>query len=99
MTVLIAEAKRKLQKLLYKIVKEHEKKGIKITFKKTVSTIVNKRNNTPCQLQIENTKINQVQHFEYQGVILPGKCDTEIRRHNGGAKYAFQMLRKLLRKR
>lgn len=58
-----------------------------------------KRDNSRCELQIEDLRIKQVQRFNYQGSLITedGKCDTETRRYIGKAKDTSQKLNKVLR--
>lgn len=70
MTVLLAETERELQDFLHRAVKEGQKKGLMINCKKTKSIVISKRKNPSVSLRIEDVKIEMVQKFKYQGIVL-----------------------------
>lgn len=73
-----SDTERKLQELLEKVIEESEKKGLNIKNKEY--TVVSKRNSLTCELQIGNTKIKQVQKFNYLRSVLTEdrKCNAKI---------------------
>ena len=98
-TVLIADTKEKLQKLLDEVNRESERYGLKINIKKTETLVVTKSDTVPtCNITINNTAIKQVYSFTYLGstITSDARCITEIRKRIGIAKTSFQKIRTLL---
>lgn len=62
-TDLIADAKRKLQELLAKVLKESKKKALNITCKQAEYIVVSKGNSTKCNYKLEIPKSSKYEHL------------------------------------
>jgi hypothetical protein len=95
----LADSEQKLQGILDILVKESEKKGLKINIKKTVVMVMSKETKSKtCQLIINGERVKQVEGFSYLGSMITedGRCEKEIRRRIGIAKQAFQNMKSIL---
>lgn len=60
---MIADAKRKLQELLVKVLKESKKKALDIICKKAEYIVVSKGNSTECNYKLEIPKSSKYEHL------------------------------------
>ena len=98
-TVLIADSKEKLQKLLDTVKTKSEVHGLKINASKTEILVVSKKEVNPqCVVAVDGKVIKQVQQFSYLGsnIKSDGRCDAEIIRRIAVAKGAFNNMKHLL---
>ena len=98
-TVLIADSKEKLQKLLDTVKTKSEVHGLKINASKTEILVVSKKEANPqCVIAVDGKEIKQVQQFSYLGsnIKSDGRCDAEIVRRIAIAKGAFNNMKHLL---
>lgn len=71
--MLIADTEGKLQYFLTEVSGEKGEERININCKKSECMVVSKKNIPICELQIGDTKINQIQQFRYLRSILTEK--------------------------
>jgi len=98
-TVLISTNEKDLQALVYTVVKESGKMGLKLNKRKTEVMVISKKNNEiKCNINVEGTTLKQVNSFKYLGTVITsdGRCNTEVRSRIGQAKVAFQKLKNIL---
>ena len=102
-TVLIADSEEKLQKLLTKLSKVSEEKGLSINLSKTKILVASKKDDPPrCNITLNRnkttSKIKQVNEFEYLGSLITsdGRSEKEIKRRIGIAKTSFNNMKSIL---
>ncbi|GFN89036.1 endonuclease-reverse transcriptase [Plakobranchus ocellatus] len=70
-TVLIAENKEDLQKLLNIVKEESRKKGLELNNKKTEVMVISRKQESPkCDIFINEVKLRQTEKFKYLGTII-----------------------------
>ncbi|GFO39519.1 retrovirus-related pol polyprotein from type-1 retrotransposable element r2 [Plakobranchus ocellatus] len=70
-TVLIAENKEDLQKLLNIVEEESRKKGLELNSKKTEVMVISRKQESPkCDIFINEVKLKQREKFKYLGTII-----------------------------
>src|SRR5688572_5890685 len=96
--ILLAASKEKLQELLNKVAEASKRKGLSINIKKTECMVKSKKISPKCELNLDGSKIKQVENFIYLGSLITedGRCDGEIKRRIALAKDAFQKLENIL---
>src|SRR5688572_23803242 len=96
--VLLAASKEKLQALLNKVAEASKRKGLSINIKKTKCMVISKKISPKCELNLDGSKIKQVEKFNYLGSLITedGRCDGEIKRRIALIKDAFQKLENIL---
>ncbi|GFO19349.1 endonuclease-reverse transcriptase [Plakobranchus ocellatus] len=96
-TVLIAENKEDLQKLL-NIVEEESRRLELISKKMEVMVISRKQKSPKCDIFINKVKLKQTEKFKYLGTIISndGKTNTEISARTAQAKINFQKMKTIL---
>ncbi|GFS15866.1 endonuclease-reverse transcriptase [Elysia marginata] len=97
-TVLIAENKEDLQKLIDIAATESKRMGLKLNSKKTEIMVISRRPNLNADLFVDGTKLKQRDSFKYLGTIITqdGKNHTEIQARIAQAKTNFQKMKPLL---
>ncbi|GFO34672.1 endonuclease-reverse transcriptase [Plakobranchus ocellatus] len=98
-TVLIAENKEDLQKLLNIIEEESRKKGLKLNSKMTEVMVISRKQESPkCDIFINKVKLKQTEKFKYLGTIISndGKTNREISARTAQAKINFQKMKTIL---
>ncbi|GFS07800.1 endonuclease-reverse transcriptase [Elysia marginata] len=98
-TVLIAENKDDLQKLLNIVEEESRKKGLELNSKKTEVMVISRKQEPPkCDIFINNAKLKQQDKFKYLGTIITsdGRNNNEIAARIAHAKTSFQKMRAVL---
>ncbi|GFN73966.1 retrovirus-related pol polyprotein from type-2 retrotransposable element r2dm [Plakobranchus ocellatus] len=99
-TVLIAENKEDLQKLLNIVEEESRKKGLELNSKKTEVMVISCKQESPkCDIFINNkVKLKQTEKFKYLGTIISndGKTNREISARTAQAKINFQKMKTIL---
>ncbi|GFS00757.1 endonuclease-reverse transcriptase [Elysia marginata] len=98
-TVLIAENKDNLQKLLNIVEEESRKKGLELNSKKTEVMVINRKQEPPkCDIFINDAKLQQQDKFKYLGTIITsdGRNNNEIAARIAQAKTNFQKMRAVL---
>ena len=99
-TVLIAESKEELQKLMDEIKSRSLVKGLKMNVKKTKTMVIRRNVNEECKVEInvDGKILEQVKQYIYLGHIITedGKCDVEIRRRLEIARSNFMNMKSLL---
>ncbi|GFN74890.1 endonuclease-reverse transcriptase [Plakobranchus ocellatus] len=80
-TVLLAENKENLQKLLNIVEEESRKKGLELNSKKTEVMVISRKRESPkCDIFVNEVKPKQREKFKYLGTIISngGKTNREI---------------------
>ncbi|GFN78636.1 endonuclease-reverse transcriptase [Plakobranchus ocellatus] len=97
-TVLIAENKEDLQKLIDIAATESKRMGLELNNKKTEVMVISRRPNLNADLFVDGTKLKQRDSFRYLGTIITqdGKSHTEIKARIAQAKTNFQKMKPLL---
>ncbi|GFO18604.1 cyclin-dependent kinase-like 2 [Plakobranchus ocellatus] len=98
-TVLIAENKEDLQKLLNIVEEESRKKGLELNSKKTEVMVISRKQESPkCDIFINKVKLKQTEKFNYLGTIISndGKTNREISARTAQAKINFQKMKTIL---
>ncbi|GFR77827.1 endonuclease-reverse transcriptase [Elysia marginata] len=98
-TVLIAENKDDLQKLLNIVEEESRKKGLELNSKKTEVMVISRKQEPPkCDIFINDAKLKQQDKFKYLGTISTsdGRNNNEIAARIAHAKTSFQKMRAVL---
>ncbi|GFO10081.1 endonuclease-reverse transcriptase [Plakobranchus ocellatus] len=97
-TVLIAENKEDLQKLIDIAATKSKRMGLELNSKKTEVMVINRRPNLNADLFVDGTKLKQRDYFKYLGTIITqdGKSHTEIKARIAQAKTYFQKKKPLL---
>ncbi|GFO17364.1 RNA-directed DNA polymerase from mobile element jockey [Plakobranchus ocellatus] len=98
-TVLIAENKEDLQKLLNIVEEESRKKGFELNSKKTEVMVISRKQDSPkCDIFINEVKLKQSEKFKYLGTIISndGKTNREISARTAQAKINFQKMKTIL---
>ncbi|GFO20695.1 endonuclease-reverse transcriptase [Plakobranchus ocellatus] len=99
-TVLIAENKEDLQKLIDIAATESKRMGLEFNNKKTEVMIItiSRRPNLNADVFVDGTKLKQRDSFRYLGTIITqdGKSRTEIKARIAHAKTNFQKMKPLL---
>ncbi|GFO41176.1 endonuclease-reverse transcriptase [Plakobranchus ocellatus] len=98
-TVLIAENKENLQKLLNIVEEESRKKGLELNSKKTEVMVISRKQESPkCDIFINKVKLKQIEKFKYLGTIISndGKTNREISARTAQAKINFQKMKTIL---
>ncbi|GFO43596.1 retrovirus-related pol polyprotein from type-1 retrotransposable element r2 [Plakobranchus ocellatus] len=86
-TVLIAENKEDLQKLLNIVEEESRKKGLELNSKKTEVMVISRKQESPkCDIFINEVKLKQTEKFKYLGTIISNDGKTT-------EKYQQELLR------
>ncbi|GFO13981.1 endonuclease-reverse transcriptase [Plakobranchus ocellatus] len=91
-TVLIAENKEDLQKLLNIVEEESRKKGLELNSKKTEVMVISRKQESPkCDIFINKVNLKQTEKFKYLGTIISndGKTNREISARTAHAKINF----------
>ncbi|GFN76223.1 endonuclease-reverse transcriptase [Plakobranchus ocellatus] len=97
-TVLIAENKEDLQKVIDIAATESKRMVLELNSKKTEVMVINRRPNLNADLFVDGTKLKQRDSFKYLGTIITqdGKSHTEIKARIAQAKTNFQRMKPLL---
>ncbi|GFR71836.1 endonuclease-reverse transcriptase [Elysia marginata] len=98
-TVLIAENKDDLQKLLNIVEEESRKKGLELNSKKTEVMVISRKQEPPkCDIFINDAKLKQQDKFKYLGTIITSddRNNNEIAARIAQAKTNFQKMRAVL---
>ncbi|GFN84653.1 endonuclease-reverse transcriptase [Plakobranchus ocellatus] len=98
-TVLIAENKEDLQKLINIVEEESRKKGLELNSKKTEVMVISRKQESPkCDIFINKVKLKQTEKFKYLGTIISndGKTNREISARTAQAKINFQRMKTIL---
>ncbi|GFN79417.1 RNA-directed DNA polymerase from mobile element jockey [Plakobranchus ocellatus] len=97
-TVLIAENKEDLQKLIDIAATESKRMGLELNNKKTEVMVISRKPNLNADLFVDGTKLKQRDSFRYLGTIITqdGKSHTEIKARIAQAKTNFQKMKPLL---
>ncbi|GFN85343.1 endonuclease-reverse transcriptase [Plakobranchus ocellatus] len=98
-TVLIAENKEDLQKLLNIVEEESRKKGLELNSKKAEVMVISRKQESPkCDIFINEVKLKQSGKFKYLGTIISndGKTNREISARAAQAKINFQKMKTIL---
>ncbi|GFO22537.1 endonuclease-reverse transcriptase [Plakobranchus ocellatus] len=99
-TVLIAENKEDLQKLLNIVEEESKKKGLELNSKKTEVMVISRKQESPkCDnIFIIEVKLKQTKKIKYLGTIISnnGKTNREISARTFLAKINFQKMKTIL---
>ncbi|GFO08712.1 endonuclease-reverse transcriptase [Plakobranchus ocellatus] len=98
-TVLIAENKEDLQKLLNIVEEGSRKKGLELNSKKTEVMVISRKQESPkCDIFINEVKLKQTEKFKYLGTIISndGKTNREISARTAQAKINFQKMKTIL---
>ncbi|GFS23991.1 endonuclease-reverse transcriptase [Elysia marginata] len=98
-TVLIAENKDDLQKLLNIVEEESRKKGLEPNSKKTEVMVISRKQEPPkSDIFINDAKLKQRDKFKYLGTIITsdGRNNNEIAARIAQAKTNFQKIRAVL---
>ena len=98
-TVLLAENKEDLQKLLSMVNEESREKGLFMNAKKTKTMVITKQKEPiDIDIKIEECPVEQVKEFTYLGQLVTSdaKSDKEIKRRIMLAKNAFMKLKPIL---
>ncbi|GFO08077.1 RNA-directed DNA polymerase from mobile element jockey [Plakobranchus ocellatus] len=98
-TVLIAENKEDLQKLLNIVEEESRKKGLELNSKKTEVMVISSKQESPkCDIFINKVKLKQTEKFKYLRTIISnnGKTNREISARTAQAKINFQKMKTIL---
>ncbi|GFO45212.1 endonuclease-reverse transcriptase [Plakobranchus ocellatus] len=98
-TVLIAENKEDLQKLLNIVEEESRKTGLELNSKKTEVMVISRKQESPkCDIFINEVKLKQTEKFKYLGTIISndGKTNREISARTAQAKINFQKMKTIL---
>ncbi|GFO41770.1 endonuclease-reverse transcriptase [Plakobranchus ocellatus] len=98
-TVLIAENKEDLQKLLNIVEEESRKKGLELNSKKTEVMVISRKQESPkCDIFINEVKLKQREMFKYLGKMISndGKTNREISARTAEAKINFQKMKTIL---
>ena len=95
---ILASNEEGLQELMTRLNDVSEEYGMKINTKKTKVMHVSRKRNVRLTIQINRTKIEQVQEFKYLGSIMTenGSCDKEIKTRIALGKLAFKERQQLL---
>ncbi|GFR65703.1 endonuclease-reverse transcriptase [Elysia marginata] len=98
-TVLIAENKDDLQKLLNIVEEESRKKGLELNSKKTEVMVISRKQEPPkCDIFINDAKLKQQDKFKYLATIITSdsRNKNEIAARIAHAKTSFQKMRAVL---
>ncbi|GFO11985.1 RNA-directed DNA polymerase from mobile element jockey [Plakobranchus ocellatus] len=98
-TVLIAENKEDLQKLLNIVEEESRKQRLELNSKKTEVMVISRKQESPkCDIFINKVKLKQTEKFKYLGTIISndGKTNREISARTAQAKINFQKMKTIL---
>ena len=98
-TVILAESKDQLQRLINVVVAKSEEKGLHLNSAKSFSTVFSKSKATPtCHINVYGNILEQVQSFIYLGSVFSSdaRYENEIRRRIGIAKSSFKSMNKVL---
>ncbi|GFO06013.1 endonuclease-reverse transcriptase [Plakobranchus ocellatus] len=98
-TVLLAENKEDLQKLLNIVEEENRKKGLELNSKKTEVMVISRKQESPkCDIFINEVKLKQREHFKYLETIISndGKTNREISARTAQAQISFQKMKTIL---
>ncbi|GFO15752.1 hypothetical protein PoB_004225700 [Plakobranchus ocellatus] len=96
-TVLIAENKEDLQKLLNIVEEESRKKRLELNSKKTEVMVISRKQESPkCDIFINKIKLKQTEKVKYLGTIISndGKTNRKISARTAQAKINFQNMKK-----
>jgi hypothetical protein len=96
---IMSSSQKTLQELLDQVVRDGERKGLKINQKKTVCMVISKKKETPiCNVYINGHQIKQVKEFKYLGswMTSDGKSEKDIKARIGMAKTAYAELKHIL---
>ena len=98
-TILIAESEKDLQRLLDVVVRENDKRGLSLNYKKTECMVISKKGGIPCSLQINNNQIEQATSVNYLGTTITddARGEQEIKRRIALAKSTFSKLENILK--
>ena len=101
-TVLIAETKEQLERMLNEMNVKSKEYGLNINIRKTKCMVVSKENtnekNVEISLKLDEKVVEQKRSFPYLGSTISddGRCEIEIRKRIGMAKQKFNEMRSLL---
>ncbi|GFN90606.1 endonuclease-reverse transcriptase [Plakobranchus ocellatus] len=98
-TVVIAENKEDLQKLLNIVEEESRKKGLELNSKKTEVMVISRKPESPkCDIFINEVKLKQREKFKCLRTIISndGKTNREIAAKTAQAKINFQKMKTIL---
>ena len=98
-TILIAESEKDLQRLLDVVVRESDKRGLSLNYKKTECMVISKKGGIPCSLKINNNQIEQATSINYLGTTITddARGEQEIKRRIALAKSTFSKLENILK--
>jgi len=98
--VLIADTKKKLQRMLNKLNEICLDYGMAINIKKIKVMVVCKDEKVKCCVYLDNKLIEQVDRYKYLGswITEDARCDEELRTRIGMAKAAFWQNKEIMRR-
>ena len=98
--VLVADTKKKLQKMMDKLNETCQVYGMAINVKKTKVLVISKTGKIKCSLSLGGGTIEQVTRYKYLGSWIQenARCEEEIKTRIGMAKAAFWQNKELLRR-
>ena len=99
-TVLIAESKEELQRLVDEVKDRSLVKGLKMNVKNTKTMVIRRNVEEVCKVEIsvDGKILEQVDKYIYLGHIITeeGRCEVEIRRRLEIARSNFMNMKNLL---
>ena len=98
--VLVADTKKKLQRLIDKLGESCKVYGMAINIKKTKVMVVCKEGKTQCTITLDNTVLEQVERYKYLGswITENARCEEDIKARIGMAKAAFWQNKEIMRR-
>ena len=98
-TVIIAESREQLQRLINVVVAKSEEKGLHLNSAKSFAMVFSKASQIPtCNINVHGKILEQVHSFVYlrSKFTSDARCEKEIRRRIGIAKSAFTSMIRVL---
>jgi len=98
--VLVADTKKKLQRMLDRLGETCKVYGMEMNVKKTKVMVVCKTGKMKCCVTIDDKTVEQVERFKYLGswITEDGRCEEEIKARIGMAKAAFWQNKEIMRR-
>ena len=98
--VLVADTKKKLQRMIDKLNDTCKNYGMDINVKKTKVMVISKNKNVICDLTLDSKPLEQVNRYKYLGswITEDARCEVDIRARIGMAKAAFWQNKELMRR-
>ena len=81
------------------VVRESDKRGLSLNYKKTECMVISNKRGIPCSLKINNNQIKQATSVNYLGTTIPddARGEQEIKRRVALAKSTFPKLGNILK--